>query len=492
MFLKFLYLQFKTTTRSPIWQKNLAINIIIGFFLLLIAFYFLMLGLFIEQIMNQMFPHQDHLRLFNGFLLYYFLGDVLIRFLGQSLPMLFVESFQHLPIRKESIIRYMIGRTVFDVFNFLPLLIFIPVTFTIVIPYEGTLSGFLWLITLIVLILSNNFLVIYLKRLLGANPAIVGILGLLFIFLVILDYTKLISLSVASTRIFGYATHEPVSILLPVTWLVFTYRLQYHFLSKHFYTDEVQKKKTENIHDQVDSRLLKSMGITGSIILLESRLYLRNKRTRTIFYMSPFIILYGFFIYPQNQVHNQEWLLLFAGIIMISGVMLNYTIYSFSNESSYFDCLLTKNIDLDHYIRVKYYISVMISSVFFILSIPYLFYGYEILLVNTAIYFYSIGILSLSFLYFATFNKKRIDLSRGGTFNYHGIGASNWLSMIPAIILPFIVYRLFKIWGGQSWGIAFIGFLGMLGLFFNKVLIRIISKSLHRKKYIMAQNFRER
>ena len=172
--------------------------------------------------------------------------------------------------------------------------------------------------------------------------------------------------------------------------------------------------------------------------------------------------------------------------------MLNYTIYSFANESSYFDCLLTKNIDLNQYIRVKYYISIIISSVFFIMSIPYLFYGYEILLVNTAMYFYSIGILSTSFLYFATFNKKRIDLSRGGTFNYQGLGASNWLSMIPAIILPFIVYRLFRIWGDQNWGIAFIGFLGILGFFFNKVFIRIIAKSLHRKKYIMAENFRER
>ncbi len=386
----------------------------------------------------------------------------------------------------------MIGRTVFDVFNFLPLFIFIPVTFTIVIPHEGTLSGSFWLITLIIMVLSNNFLVIYLKRLLGANPAIVGILGLLFISLIISDYIKLISLSAASTSIFGYFTHQPLFILLPVAWLIFTYRLQYHFLSKHFYTDEVQKKKAEEIHDRVDNRFLKSMGLTGSIILLESRLYLRNKRTKTIFYMSPFIILYGFFIYPQNHVHNQDWLLLMAGVLIISGMMLNYTIYSFANESSYFDCLLTKNIDLDQYIRVKYYISIIISSVFFIMSIPYLFYGYEILLVNTAMYFYSIGILSTSFLYFATFNKKRIDLSRGGTFNYQGLGASNWLSMIPAIILPFIVYRLFRIWGDQNWGIAFIGFLGILGFFFNKVFIRIIAKSLHRKKYIMAENFRER
>jgi uncharacterized membrane protein (DUF2068 family) len=98
-------------------------------------------------------------------------------------------------------------------------------------------------------------------------------------------------------------------------------------------------------------------------------------------------------------------------------------------------------------------------------------------------YFYSIGVLSLSLLYFATFNKKRIDLSRGrGTFNYQGMGASNWLSIIPAIILPFIIFRLFRIWGDPRWGIVLIGIIGILGLFLNKVFIRLITKSLQRKK----------
>ena len=492
MFLKFLLLQVKTTIRSSIWQKNLVLNLVIGIFLLILAVNLLMVGLHIDQILNQVFPHKDPFHLFNGILLYYLLGDILIRFLGQSLPMLFVESFQHLPIRKRTIIQYMIGRTVFDVFNFLPLFIFIPVTFTIVIPHIGALFGSLWLITLIIMVLSNNFLVIYLKRLLGVNPVVVGVLTSLFISLIILDHTNLISLSQISTKVFGYFTNHYTSILLPVAWLICTYQLQYHFLSKHFYTDEVQKKKAEEIHERVDSQFLKSMGLTGSIILLEFKLYIRNKRTRTILYMSPIILLYGFFVYPQNHVHNQDWMLLFAGVIITSGMMLNYTIYSFANESSYFDCLLTKNIGLDQYVRVKYYISIMISSVFFILSIPYLLYGYEILFINTAMYFYCIGVLSLSFLYFATFNKKRIDLSRGGTFNYQGMGAGNWLSMIPALILPFIIFRLFRILGDPRWGIVFIGFLGILGLFFNKAFTRIITKSLHKQKYIMAQRFRER
>ena len=88
MFFKFLSLQIKTATRSPMWQKNLALNLVIGFFMLLFALYLLMLGLFIHKIMNEMLPHQDHFRVFNGILLYYFMGDLIIRFMMQSLPVL--------------------------------------------------------------------------------------------------------------------------------------------------------------------------------------------------------------------------------------------------------------------------------------------------------------------------------------------------------------------------------------------------------------------
>jgi hypothetical protein len=492
MFLRFLLLQTKTATRSPIWQKNLALNLVIGFFMFLFTVYLLMLGLFIGQIMNELAPHKDHFQLFNGFLIYYFLGDILIRFLMQSLPALSIESFLHLPIRKGTIIRYMIGRTFFDVFNYLPLFIFIPVTFTIVFPNEGGLHALLWIVTLILLILSNNFLVVYLKRLLGSKPAVVGVLGLALVSLVVLDRMNLISLSVISAKIFGYFTHHPVAVILPVGWMIFTYWLQSHFLLKHLYPDEMQKKKVEEIHERAESRFLKSMGLTGSIISLEFKLYIRNKRTKTILYMAPVFLLYGMLFYPQPVYHNQNGFLLFVGVFMTGGMMLNYANYAFGYESAYFDGLLTKNINFEQYIRVKYYIAVLISTICYILTIPYLYYGYKILLINTAMYLYNIGILSFVLLYFATFNKKRIDLSRGGAFNYQGIGAMNWLAVLPAFILPLLVYLPFKMSGHPNAGIAFTGFLGVLGLFFMRSFIKLITKSFYKRKYIMAASFRER
>ncbi len=492
MFFKFLLLQIKTATRSPIWQKNLALNLVIGFFLLLFAAYLLMLGLFIDKILNEVVPHQDHLRVFNGILLYYFMADLIIRFLMQPLPAFTIESFLHLPVRKGTIIRYMIGRTIMDIFNLLPLFIFIPVTFTIVTPHEGGLYASLWLLVLIILVLSNNFLVVYLKRLLGVKPALVGVLGLLFISLIVLDRTNLISLSGISSKVFGYFIHHPLSSLLPVCWLILTYWLQYQFLSKHLYPDEIQKKKAEEIHDRAESRFLKSMGLTGSIISVEFKLYLRNKRTKTILYMAPVFLLYGLMFYPQSQNHTPEWTLLFVGVFMTGGMMLNYANYAFGYESGYFDGLLTKNIDFNRYIHVKYYISVLICTVFYILTIPYLFYGFKILLINTAMYLYNIGILSFLLLYFATFNKKRIDLSRGGVFNYQGIGAMNWLAIIPAFLIPIVVYSLFRMSGHPYVGIAFTGFIGIVGVFFNRFFIRVITKSFYKQKYIMAHYFREK
>jgi len=492
MFFRFLLLQIKNAVRSPMWQKNLALNLVIGFFLLLFALYLLMMGLLIGQIMDQLFPHRDHLVLINSVLLYYFLADFIIRFLLQSLPVMNIESFLHLPVSKGTIIRYMLGRTILDVFNFLPLFILIPVTFTIVLPNLGGTYALLWIVSLVILILSNNFLVIYLKRLLGFKPVIIGVLGVILIGLFFLDRVDIISLSGGSFKAFNFILHHPVAILLPLSWLLICYMLQFRFLALHLYPDEIQKKKIEEVLDHTENKFLKSMGLTGSIISLEFKLYFRNKRTKTILYLSPFFLLYGLIYYPEAGSYNKDVLLMFIGVFMTGGVMLNYANYAFGYESSYFDSLLTKNIDFSQYIRAKYYIAVLICTISFIITIPYVFYGFKILFINTAMYLYNIGILSLVLLYFSTFNKRRIDLSRGGAFNYQGMGASNWLAILPAFLLPFLIYLPFRISGHLYTGITFIGFLGVLGLFFSGFFIKKIYISFHHRKYIMAQSFREK
>jgi hypothetical protein len=493
MFTKFLFLQWKTITRSPMWHKNLVLNLVIGFFLFLFAFYLLMLGLLINQIFKEIAPDRNPFELFNGILIYYFLADLLIRFMMQSLPRLTIESYLHLPIRKSQVINFMLGRTVLDVFNLIPLLVFIPVTFTIVLPQGGTIMAASWLAGLLMFILGNNFLATYLKRQVGNKPLIAAGTGLLLIVLVILDRTNFISLSTISSVGFGQISSHLFFIIIPFVWMVMMFAIHYRFLKIHLFPDEVQIKKSFEVEEnERTNRYLKSLGLTGTIIALELKLYWRNKRTRTMIYMLPIFLLYGFMFYPQEVYMKQNGFLLFVGIFMTGGLMINYANYAFGYESSYFDALLTKNLDFAQYIRVKYYISVIICVVCFILTIPYVFFGYKILLINAAMFFYNIGILSYLLLFLATYNKNRIDLSRGGAFNYQGIGAMNWLAVLPAFLLPIIVYTVFKIVNHPYYGIAFTGFLGIIGLFFSKSLIKLIFRRFIKRKYIMAVNFREK
>jgi hypothetical protein len=253
----------------------------------------------------------------------------------------------------------------------------------------------------------------------------------------------------------------------------------------------IRKKRKLDAISEI--KYLKGLGITGEIIQLEMKLMWRNKRPRTIIYMAPLFILYGLFFYPQETYMNEgTGLLIFVGVFMSGGMMLNYLNYAFAWESSYFDALLTSRIDMDRYLRVKYINALIISTVCFVITIPYLFFGWRILLINSMTFLYNIGLLSFVLLYMSTFNKKRIDLSRGSAFNYQGVGVSNWLAMIPAFLFPPLIYWPFSAAGIPYWGFFIIGLIGLTGLAFHRPFLQLIRNQFEKRRYIMAEGFRVR
>ena len=492
MFTSFLLLEWKSAKRASIWQKNLALNLVIGFFLFLALLYLLLLGFFIGKIIQEVYPGEDPVIIFNGFLVFYFFIDLFIRFMMQSLPEISLDSFLHLPIRKSTIIHYMVGRTILNFLNMAPLFIFIPVLFTLIAPEAGNFQATYWMIALILLILGNTFLATYIKRMFGTKPLIVLVLVLIIGALFALDKTGVFSFAQLSSQAFGAILRQPLYLLIPLAWTILTYRLHYQFLKAHLYPEEVKIKKQREVHSSTENRLLKSFGITGTIIMLEMKLYWRHKRTRTMVYMLPLFLGYGLFFYFQPMYMERDFVMQFVGVFMTGGMMLNYTNYAFGYESNYFDTLLTKNIDFQQYIWVKFIIAISIGIICYVLTIPYLFFGSRVLFINTAMFLYNIGILSYILLYFATYNKKRMDLSKGAAFNYQGVGASNWLAIIPAFLLPVLIQIPFQQMGIPNIGLVFVGCMGILGLILHKPVLKLIYSNFMSRKYVMASAFRER
>ena len=239
----FLQHQWKEMMRSSIWQKSIALNIVLGFLILIMLLYLLMLGLFIDRILQEVFPDDDPVRIFNSILIYYFGFEFFLRFFMQNLPTLNVETYLHLPVKKSSIVHYVASKSVFVIGNYLSWLVVLPFAFKVIAPAYSTGIAWIYVLAFIFLVFTNNFLATYIKRQLVGNPAIVGVFGATLITLVLLDYFGVIGVTAFSAAVFNMLLTHPYLVLVAVAMMVAAYMLNYLFLRSRLYPEEVILKK---------------------------------------------------------------------------------------------------------------------------------------------------------------------------------------------------------------------------------------------------------
>ncbi|MBU8891885.1 MAG: hypothetical protein KOO66_03850 [Bacteroidales bacterium] len=491
MYKWFLSHQWKEMTRSNFWQKSLVINIIIGFFMLIMFSYLVLLGLFIDKILIDINPKGDVFAMFNGGLLYYLGVDLFVRFFMYSLPVINIESYLHLPIQKSKILNFLLLKSSLNIFNILPLLMFIPFAFkVVVVGYSGNIA-LSWMILMVILILNNSFLLHYLKRRFIDKPAIIGIFALILVSAMLLDKFNIIALSEFSSQMFVFLAYNPLYIIFPLILLILIYGINFSYLKSRMTLEDVNVKKQKKIDSLSRIKYFDSFGDLGEMILLEMKLVWRNKRCRSVINMSPIFLLYGFFFYPQDIYLEGFGFLIFVGVFMTGGIMFNYGQYMLSWESNYFDGILAHNVDFQKHFRAKYIMIISTVIISYILTIPYVFFGTKVLIINTATFLFNLGFLSFLLMYFSSNSRKRMDMTKSSAFNYQGLGATNWIMILPFFLLPIIIWLPFNLFGLPYMGIGVIGGIGVVSLAFHKSLMKIIVKRFEEKKHAIAEGFRE-
>ena len=185
-------------------------------------------------------------------------------------------------------------------------------------------------------------------------------------------------------------------------------------------------------------------------------------------------------------------LMVFVGVFITGGIAMSIGHYFLGWESSFFDAILANNIDYSKYFRAKYLIMLGVSTFSYVITLPYAFFGLDILYINTMCFLLTIGINSYIILIFCSNNRKRMDLSRGAAFNYQGVGASQFLIMLPLLLLPVLLYAFFALFMDRIPAATILGLLGLAGLLFHKTLMQQVVKRFERRKYRIAEGFREK
>ena len=491
MIIEFIRLRMRETTRSSIWQKNLIVNIIFALLMLYLMACFLMIGFLLDRMLSETFPDNDPVEVFNRVLLYYFGLEMLVRFFMQHTPAMSITPFLHLPVKRSFLMHFLLGRSVINPVNYISFLIFIPFAIRAVSVYYSGAAALWWLLSLFLLVVFVIYIIVYIKRQMVVKPLVSLSCGLVYIALFVLDYFEVFSLSALSSSLFGAVLLQPMWILIPVLLAGSAYILNYRFLMANSYPEEIDRTLGKKRVAVQSLGFMSRFGKIGELMGMELKLMLRHKRTKMAIYMAPVFLLYGMIFYPNPQYNNNMMWLIFAGIFVTGFMMLNYGQFIVAWEGRFFDGILVRKNSLFDYFQAKYYLLASFCLVSYVLTIPYAFFGTRIFLIQTACCLFNIGIGACIMLWFAQYNRKRIDLSsQGSVMNLQGVGASQFIVMLPVLLLPMFLASIFNWLGLGEWGIGILALLGLCGIFCHKWLIHGICSRFAQKKYELAQGFR--
>ncbi|WP_438977724.1 DUF5687 family protein [Polaribacter sp.] len=480
----FLKLEWKQYFRSAHWQKGIAIKVIMVFFALYFIVSFLAVGVGGYYLLKKEFPDQDPLQMVNAYLLYAFLGDLVVRYLMQKLPVMNIKPFLILPIKKSKLVHYVLGKSSFSAFNIFGLFFYVP--FSIVLINEGyTTSGVLgWLFFIILLTQANNFL----NFLINKNNKAFAIIASLLALCIGLQKFDVFDITVYGGQLFDAIYASPIYALLGVLLVVVLYNLNYKQLRNQVYLDEAVSQKVVEAKS-ADLSFANRLGDVAPFIKNDMRLIWRNKRTKTVFLMSFLFLFYGLIFFTQETYQKMPAMLMFASLFVTGGFTFNYGQFIPAWDSAHYKMLMSQGFRYRKFLESKWILMVVMTSILYFLSIPYLYFGLDIFLMITCGAIFNIGFNSLFLLFAGSFNRKRIDLNRSGFGNTQGTSATQFIVIIPLMLFPMLVFWLLNKFVGGNSGYIAVAAIGVLCLLLKNYAMNFIEKKYIKDKYVMINAF---
>ncbi len=492
MFRHFISLQWKSFFRSANVDKSIGLKILMGFLAIYFSAMFLMAGLGLYPLLKKIYPKEDPLSLVNGFVILWLAVELIFRFFMQTLPVIDIKPLLTLPIKKTKVVHYVLLKSLASFYNLLPLFVIIPFGIFCVIRGDySALAMFGWIFSMICLVCCINYTNFIIKKKFTENiTAFLPFIGVA-VLLAILDYFRIFEISTWIRRAMNFLVANPVLTLIPLLLAIGLYRWNHNFLSRKFYLDASLRAKSKDV-ETTDLEWTRKFGDIAPFLQLDLKLIWRNKRPRTTVWLALLILGYGLIFYPNDAYsENMPAMFVFVGIFITGIFMINFGQFIPAWDSSYYSMMMSQNIPLRKYLTSKVGLMTFSVIVLFLLSSPYVYFGWNILLLNLACALYNLGVNIPVIMYAGSFNRKRIDLTKSPFMNYQGTGATQWIISLPLMLLPLgIWYLCYKI---SSFEVAtlVLAILGLIGLLLRNYFMKIITKSYRKHKYAMIHGFKQ-
>ena len=87
-------------------------------------------------------------------------------------------------------------------------------------------------------------------------------------------------------------------------------------------------------------------------------------------------------------------------------------------------------------------------------------------------------------------NPKKIDLTQGTVFNWQGVGAAQFLLVVPVLGAPLALYGLGMLFWDELGAVLLIGVVGLIGLAGTRYWIQLLAMWLKKQRHEISNDFR--
>jgi hypothetical protein len=489
MYKKFISLKWKEFRRSSYFEAALAIKILMILGILYFGGIAIFLGAFAYKILQKAVPDVDPLLTLNQFLFYWILFDLGLRYFMQQMPVLNIKPMMIIPIKREQVVKFLLLRTSTSFFNILPLLFFIPFTIALLIEGYDYLYVLGWFAGIVSLIFMNNYVVYLINK---TNLYFAIILGVAVIMLALQNYGVFDITQYAYLFFHGMYT-KPIWVLIPIVLCILAYIANYKYYLNHFYIDGAISKKEEKVR-ALDLKFIDNLGNVAPFLKNDIKMIVRNARPKQVLIMSFLFLFYGLIFYTQDIYRDMPAILAFASMFVTGGFLLSFGQLVPSWDSEYYKLMMSQNIPYREYLKSKLALMIFATIVSTILSLPYLYFGWDIYKMILAGASFNIGLNSFITLYGGALNKVPMELNvKAKAFqNTNGFNLTQILISLPKIIGPMIIFYIpYKLISFDA-GIIILALSGVIGLIFYNPFLTLIEKIYQNQKYSTIAAFAEK
>ena len=485
----FLSLEWKQFKRASYFQKGLAIKILLFLGVLYFGGIAVFMGGAMFFILKKAMPEIDPIVTVNNFLVYWVLGNFVIRFFMQQLPVMNIKPLMIIPIKRQAVIHYLLGKTSISFFNIVSILIFLP--FCIVLLAKGypLINVISWFLSLMILTLVINYTNFLINK---NNTVFYGLITVLaaFIGLEIYDIYKI---SEPIGLAFNALYNNPYLIVIPLLLLSGIYKVNFNFIRKGFYLDGTISKKAQKINE-TDLTWMNRFGTIAPFLKNDIKMISRNARPKQVVMMSVLFLFYGVIFYTQDVYKEMPAMLAFASMFVTGGFLMTFGQLVPSWDSEYYKLLMSQNIPYKKYLESKWYLMVAGVTLSFILSVPYIYFGWEIFGMIAAGALFNIGLNTFITLFGGALNRVPIELNtKAKAFsNTNGFNPTQLLIALPKFILPMLLFYVpYKLINFNA-GLIVLALSGVLGIVFRNYFLNKIEGIYQKGKYKTIAAFAEK